>query len=144
SRLDTSAGRVRARMYEHRSFDNLDTKSRDLLLERGRSSPARRLVLIAVPRTSNATVDDAAFSQRSVLMLANIGDGRDLAIVAKNRNPLPRKRYDSRALLGNSIHFADFDKTLVERLMSRPIDPFLTKRRGKMKRQHRDHSRDED
>lgn len=76
-------------------------------------------------------------------MLANIRDGRDLAIVAKDRNPLPGERYDSRAFLGNTVHFTDLYKTFLDRLMSRSVNPLLTKGRCEMKRNHSGHSRHE-
>jgi hypothetical protein len=77
-------------------------------------------------------------------MLTNIRDGGDLAVVAKNCDPLPRERYDGRALLGYMIHSADFYESFFYHLMSRPIQPVLTERRGEMDRENCGHSRDED
>ena len=124
-------------MHEDRSFDNLDPEGRDLFLERRRGRPRLRLILVAMPRAGDAAIDDASFPERSVLMLANIRDRRDLAIVAKDRNALPGERYDGRAFLGDTIHSADLDETFVDRLMSRPVHPLLPKRRREMKRQVR-------
>ena len=127
------SGWVRARVHKDRSSDDLDPESRGLFFEWRRSRSGLRLILVAVPRAGNAAIDDAPLPERSVLMLANIGDRRDLAIVAKDRNALTRERYDSRAFLDDTIHSADLDETLVDRVMSRPVDLHFTKRRREMK-----------
>src|SRR5208283_5098448 len=57
--------------------------------------------------------------------------------------PLSGERDDGCALLGYAIHFADLDKTFVDRLVPRLVNPLLTKRRRKMKRKYGSDSYDE-
>src|SRR6266446_8266058 len=130
-------------MHKDRSFNNLDPETGDLFLERRRGRSRLWLILVAMPRAGDATIDNAPFSERSVLMLASIRDRGDLAIVAEDRNALAGERYDRRAFLGDTIHSADLNETFVDRVMSRPVHPLLPKRRREMKREYCSHSHDE-
>ena len=64
-------------------YSTLDTYpvGREFFRERWRRASVREPVFISVPRARDTSVDDAAFTKRSVLMRAKIGDGADLAIL---------------------------------------------------------------
>src|SRR5258708_9375596 len=134
--LDVGSGWVRLRMNEHRSLNDFDAEGGYLLLERGRSSPRFRFILITVPRAGNAPVYDATFAQRSILILANVRNSGDLAVVAKYGYALPIETNDGRALFGNAIYFADLDKTFLGDLAFRFIDPLSPKCGGEVERDH--------
>src|SRR5581483_8682055 len=70
------------------------TVSRELFGERGRRAAVLEAILIAVPGTGHAAVDDAALSDRAVLVRAEIGERADLVPVAKNRDALSAGRAD--------------------------------------------------
>ena len=121
-------------MHKDSSFNNLDPKSGNLFLEGRRGRPRLWLILVAMPRAGDATIDNAPFPEWAILMLANIRDRGDLAIVAEDRDALAGERYDGRAFLGDTIHSADFDETVVNSLVSRPVHLLLPERRREMKR----------
>src|SRR5713101_1904653 len=103
---------MRARMNQHFAADQLGLICRDLVRERRRRGSRVRRVLIAMPGACHAPVDDTAFSKRTVLMAANIGNCRDLAVVAKDGDPFGSQRYYFRALFRNIVHGTDLDETV--------------------------------
>ena len=117
---------------EYGAIDNLRTESCDLFGKGRRRCSGLRPVLIAVPGTGHAAIDDSAFSERSILVLANVGDGRDLAIVAKDRHALAGQRKNCGALFGNPIDLAGLNKTVGPSIGSCPVDPSLVKTRCDM------------
>src|SRR5207253_5222760 len=83
------------------------------LVRKGRRGSSRvRRILVTVPRACYAPIDDSPFSKWTVLVPANIGNRRDLAVVAKDGDSLGSQRYDLRAPFRNVIHGADFDETI--------------------------------
>src|SRR4051812_15774002 len=96
------AGRQRRRIDLDYAARHTDPMGDELLGERRRRAAVRQPVLIAVPRTGDAAVDDTAFAERTVLMSAQIGNGADLVAVAEDRDALaPRRGDDAGALVGN-------------------------------------------
>ena len=79
----------------------------DLFGERRRRCPRIGQVLVAVPRARDASVDDLAFSKWSILVLADIGDGRYAAIVFKYRDALTAARDNTRPLFWDAVDVAD-------------------------------------
>src|SRR5438093_7118346 len=79
----------------------------DLLREGRRRCPRIGQVLVAVPRARDASVDDLAFSKGSVLVLADIGDGRYAAIVFEYRDALTAARDNTRPLFRDAVDIAD-------------------------------------
>src|SRR5262245_22693371 len=73
----------------------------DLLGERRRRGSSVGSVFVAVPRTDDAAIDDLALAERPVLMLADVGDRRDLAVVFEDRDALARQAFHECPLFGN-------------------------------------------
>jgi hypothetical protein len=59
---------------------------RNFLDERRRRRTGFWQVLVAVPRTGDAPVENLAFTERTVLVLADVRDGADFAVVLENRD----------------------------------------------------------
>src|SRR6266699_5780657 len=83
------------------------SECRDLLREGRRRCPRIGQILVAVPRARDTSVNDFAFSKRSILVLAYIGDGRYAAIVFEYRDSLAPARDNTRALLRDVVDIAD-------------------------------------
>jgi hypothetical protein len=75
-------------------------------------------------------------SQRSVLVLANVKDRRNFAIIAEDRDAFAGKRKNRGTLFGDPIDFASFNKTVGASIDSCPVDPSLAKSRCNMERDH--------
>src|SRR5437868_4217771 len=58
-------------------------------------------VLISVPWTSDASIDNLSFSKRPVLVLADIRYCRDVSVVLEYGDALASARDDARAVLRN-------------------------------------------
>ena len=76
-RLDPGSGRVRLRVNEHTTSLHANIKRRDLFGKRRRRSSRIGQVLIAMPWTGNAAINDAALTERSILVPADIRNGND-------------------------------------------------------------------
>ena len=65
--------------------------------------------LETMPRAGDTSVDDAAFAEWSVLMRADIGDGRNPVTISENGDPFAVKGDDARLMVGNRIDGNGFD-----------------------------------
>ena len=61
-------------------------------------------ILIAVPGTGDAAVDDFTFTKRAVLMAADIGEGGKLAVVFKDGDAFTVNGNNLRAIVGDGIN----------------------------------------
>src|SRR5262245_21906161 len=87
-RFDARARWHRLGVNKHLVAYDACAVGRDFLCERRRRLPGVREVLVAVPGTSHASVDDFAFAEGAVLVLAYIGDSGDLAVVLEDGHTL--------------------------------------------------------
>src|SRR5205814_3787918 len=74
---------------------------------------AVRLVLVAVPRTGDAAENNFAFTERAVLVLADVRDGRDFSVIFENRHALAREANDPGAVFGNVGDAAGVDESFL-------------------------------
>src|SRR5882672_7661899 len=121
-------------MNEDAATHDLDAEGRDFFLEGRWRRAGFRLILVAMPWASDAAVDDTAFSQGAILVLADVGNRGDLAVIAKHCNSFPGERNDGRTFFRDAVYFANFDKAVPGRLLSGLVNPPLTPRRHQMKR----------
>ena len=121
-------------MHEDCVSDNFDAKRRNFFGERSRRRASIRLVLVAMPRTGHATVNDAAFAQGSVLMLTDIRDSGNFSVVAKHSDAFSRKRNNGRGIFRNTGNFADFHKTLYGGCRFSCVDLSFLERRRQMQK----------
>jgi hypothetical protein len=85
-----------------------------------------------VPRTGNASLYDSAFTERSVLVLADIGDCRNLSVVAKNCHALSPNTDHLGSLLRNVGRSANLDKSVLSRAQHLSIDSTFPQASTKM------------
>jgi hypothetical protein len=76
---------VRLRVNEDHTVDHFGSECRDLLLEWGRARTGLWLVLITMPGADDAPSQDASFAKGTVLVLADVGNGRNGIAVAEDR-----------------------------------------------------------
>src|SRR5437764_772081 len=88
-RFNASPGGERLRVDKNLASFDANAIGRDLLGKRSWRAAIGRAVLVSVPGTSDAAVDDFTFSKRAALMGANIGNSRDSSIVAEQCDALP-------------------------------------------------------
>jgi hypothetical protein len=88
-------------MDQDHAIFHADIERRDLLEERRRRGACLRRILEAMPRTGDAAVKNSPLTQRTVLMLADVGHGRDLAVILENGDALAAEANDAGALFGN-------------------------------------------
>src|SRR5580704_12346205 len=105
SRLKINRRGRSGRQWPRVDFDRTGAQahpvSAELLGERRRRAAVLEPILEAVPRTSHAAVDDAAFADRAVLVGAQVGQCTDPSSVAKNRDALAaRGRNNPGSLVG--------------------------------------------
>src|SRR6266576_1838701 len=91
--LHASAGCLRLGIDPNAPIHDLRLECRNLLRKRRRRTSRFRQILITVPGASHASVDDLAFSQRTILVAAHI----------RNRGDLPVKFEDGDTL---AAHFS--------------------------------------
>src|SRR6185369_17354816 len=111
-RFQPRARRMRARMDEYLVPDQLRLIRRHLVGEGRRRGARVRRILVAVPRACHAPIDDSPFSEWTVLVPANIGNRRDLAVVAEDGDTFAAQRHDLRALLRDVVHGTYLDETI--------------------------------
>ena len=99
-------------MYEYRAVHNFHLKRWDLFLEWRWGCSIFRSILVTVPGTSDAAIENTTFAQWSILMLTNVRDHRHFTVVLEDSDTLARKRNYFGTLLRNRFCFAYFDKTL--------------------------------
>src|SRR5712671_4075677 len=88
-------------MHFHDPIPDPHPIGRQPLGERWRRAAIGEPVLIAMPGTGDAAVDDAAFANRTILMGTKIAERPDLGTVAKHGDALAtRCGHDARALVG--------------------------------------------
>src|SRR5690242_10522060 len=94
--FDASARRQRLRMHQHLVGVDLRPVGCYLFREWRRGRAGIGKVLISVPRTRDAAVDDTPFPERPVLVLADIGDRGDTVAVLEDGDTLPADRDHTR------------------------------------------------
>jgi hypothetical protein len=75
-------------MDQYGAVHNFHLKRWDLFLEWSWGCSILRTVLITVPGTSDTPVENTPFTERSILVLTNIRDGRHLAVILEHRDTL--------------------------------------------------------
>src|SRR6185369_9039670 len=81
-----------------------------------RRAAVRQPVLIAVPGTGDAAVDDTALADRPVLVRAQVGQRADLVTVAEHRDAFAVARHDdTRAFVRNGFGRTDRDPAVTRR-----------------------------
>src|SRR5436189_3056509 len=103
------AGRQRRRMEEDLVADHARAEGRNLFGKWRRRRAGLGQVLITMPRTSDAAVDDLALAERPVLMTADVRHRGNAPIVFEDGDPLASARHDTRALLRDAFDVADGD-----------------------------------
>src|ERR1043165_5906312 len=71
----------------HSAIFDADCVGRHLLSKRWRRAAILRPVLIPMPWAGDAPVDDPAFCERAALVSADVADGAECSLMAKERNP---------------------------------------------------------
>ena len=100
-------------MNEHATVIHAHVERRNFLHERRRRSTCRRDVLITVPRTGDAAVENFALAERPVLVLADVRDGRDFAVVFEDGDALSRQADDTSAVLWDVGDGASIDESVL-------------------------------
>ena len=127
-------------MHQNRVANDLYTKGGNLLFEGRRRGSGFRQVLVTVPGARDTTVNNATLSERSILVLADVGNRRNPGVIAEHCDPLAGKRDDRRAFFRYAIHVADFHKAFLRGPMLGAVQsPFLA-RRCQVKEDDGDHS----
>src|ERR1044071_8589245 len=94
-----------------------------------------------MPGTGNAAIQDLALTQRPVLVLAHVGNGRDLALILEHGHPFTRQAYQASALPWNISDSAGiYEAVLIRCVTSRMIRRRFPECRGKMKSEHEHHT----
>src|SRR5690349_10994894 len=128
-----SSGRQRRRVYIYLFAYHQRPEGRDLLREWRRRRAGFGVVLVSMPGAGNASVDDLALAQRSVLVLADVRNGGNPAVVLEDGDPLAPTGKHGRAFLRNGGRRADRDKSIRFRT-PRPVQSPLLQARLKMQR----------
>ena len=97
------------RIHIHLPVVDPDPVRFDLFGVRWRRLSVVRIILVAMPGTSDASIDDLPFAQRSVLVPANIAYGGNLLIVLKDGDGFISTVDDPGALIRNAVHGTDVD-----------------------------------
>lgn len=78
----------RLRIEQDPVFLQLQIVCGNAFIERGRSTTVGRVILKAVPRAGDKTINDSAFGQRAVLVLAGVRDCRKFVVIeSEHRDP---------------------------------------------------------
>ena len=85
-----------------------------------------------MPGASHAPVDDAALTERPVLVLADVGNRRNLSLVAEYCYTLTGERHDDSTFFWDVAGIAHIDEPVVRSLRRLPIDATLLQGRGQM------------
>ena len=109
----SSAGRIWLWVDQDATVPDEDVESGHLLDERRRRQASLGDVLIAVPWTSDAAKNNFAFAQGPVLVLANVGNSRDLSFIFEDGDPFAREANDSSAVFRNVGYGAGVDEAVV-------------------------------
>jgi hypothetical protein len=96
-------------MYEHLVPHHTGTVSRNLFCKWGRRGAGAGQVLVAVPRASDASVNNLSFSKRPVLVLTHIRYCGDISVVFKYSDPLSSARHHAGAFLRDVLDGANGD-----------------------------------
>src|SRR5947209_1090378 len=96
-------------MYENLVPNHTRAVRGNLFCKGRRRRAGIRQVLIAVPWTSDASIDNLSFSKRPVLVLTDVRYCRDVSVVFEYGDALASARYDARAVLRNVLDGANGD-----------------------------------
>src|SRR6266571_153206 len=113
SRLGACASRIGFGMHEHPAIPHTHIECRNFLDERRRRRAGVRMILVAVPRTSDAAENNFALAERAVLMLADVRDGGNLSVVFENRHAFAGEADDAGAVFGNIRYSAGVNELVV-------------------------------
>src|SRR5436190_18020851 len=100
-------------MNEHPAVLHAHIERRDLLHKWRWRSTRSRNVLIPVPGTGDAAVEDFAFAERAILVLAYVRNGGNFAIVLEDGDAFSRQTDDPGAAFWDIGNRARMDKTRV-------------------------------
>jgi hypothetical protein len=67
-----------------------------------------------VPRTGDAAVNNLAPTERTVLMLANVRDGRDFPVIFEDRHALAGQADNTSAVVGNVRYRATVNEAIFD------------------------------
>src|SRR4051812_30120606 len=109
-------GCKRARIDFHHSTVQPDAISRQLFREGRRRAAVGQPVLITVPRTSDAAVDDPPLAKRTLLVRAQVRQCANLPAVTKDGDALAMwGGDDARGLVRNGVWRPDNDPSVLRR-----------------------------
>ena len=100
-------------MNEHSAVLHAHIERRDLFHKRRWRSTRFRNVLISVPGTSDATVENFAFAERAVLVLAYVRHGGNFAVVFEDGDAFSGQTDDSGTTLRDVGDSAGVDETFL-------------------------------
>ncbi len=144
-RLDERPRWQRARIDEDAlAFDEPEAKSRHTFGEWRRRGTIRGAILKAVPGTGDAAVEDSPLAQWAVLVLADIRDRREPAVVAEDRHALAGERHDAGAFLRDLADPADLDESVGGERSELAVERASLGRRREMQRDQPEHAAGED
>src|SRR3954452_23897051 len=103
-------------MHEDTTRPHANIECRNLLSERRRRGARVGLVFIAVPRTHDTVIDYLSFAQRAVLVLADIRDRGDPAVVPEDRDTFAGDTGHHGTLFRNLVHAADVNESIPVRI----------------------------
>src|SRR5216684_9326958 len=133
--LHASAGWLRLGIDPNAPIHGLRLECRNLLRKRRRRTSRFRQILITVPGASHASVDDLAFSQRTILVAAHIRNRGDLSVKFEDGDTLAAHGDNRRAFLRNAFHRAGVNKSFTNRIQFFPINLTLARARREMQTQ---------
>jgi len=91
------------------TFNNAEVERRNLLGEWRRRGPGIGKILESMPRTRHTAIYDAAFPQWSILMLADIRERRDFALLTEHGDSFAGEANDASSIFSNCIDRTDFN-----------------------------------
>ena len=100
-------------MDEHSTAFHAHVERGDSLDKRRRRDAGVRQVLVAVPWTSNATIENFTLAQRAVLVLADVRNCGDFAVLCEDRDALARQADDSSAFLRDAVDSANIEVSFI-------------------------------
>src|SRR5439155_23037632 len=130
--LHASVGCLRLGIDPNAPIHDLRLECRNLLRKRRRRTSRFRQILITVPGASHASVDDLAFSQRTILVAAHIRNRRDLSVKFEDGDTLAAYGDNCGALLRNAFHRAGVNISFPRWIQFSQINPALTRSRREM------------
>src|SRR5262245_52079457 len=104
-------------MNEHPSVPDTHLERRHFLHKRWRRCACVWLILVTMPRTSNAAIDNFSFSKRPVLVLTDIRDSGNVSVVFEDCHALAGQADDARTVFRNVDDGARLHIAVVQRAL---------------------------